>query len=155
MFERLIKWLARNYIREAINLAIHQRTAVINIENYELNVYLYLSQVGKRVIYTSNEWEDPVIGKVIRVDYITKARCPVLVVADVLSGEERIILTDQVYEYSPEILDAILKLSPYQRWNMKSFNAPVKFNKPTSNKVLLTNGEIYAKLGDVEYKTWY
>lgn len=73
--------------------------------------------VGTPVICISNEWEDPVIGFVSHIEYITKARNPVPVVMDYLSGQELMVM-GVVYDFTRQRLDAFLKLAPYERWVM-------------------------------------
>ena len=142
MFDRLIKRLAKKHIAEAVNLALCSDQQRRNEESDKINSFQYYEQLGSIVIYTSNEWTDLVIGTVIRIDHITQNNCPVLIIDDILSSEERMILTHQVYPFSREMREAILKLNPWERWNLKSLNSPVPWNKPKQSSQLLTNSEI-------------
>lgn len=151
MFEKFIKWLAREQISTAYKLGIlnEQERRYNEIKNTDW--LISRSLIGKFVIYTSNEWEDPVIGLVTRVDGITLANSPALIINDIISGEERMVLSSHVYDYAPETLDAILKLDPYQRWNLKSFYSQVTYDKPKHCNKLLTPEEVKQKVRDYLY----
>lgn len=152
MWKEFVKWLAQKYIKDA---EVHAASDAIakyreeqELSRKHVEEIQYQGWLGKTIIYTSNEWENPVIGKVVRIVYITKAVKPVLMVADLISGEELMILTNQVYEYSPEMLKAVMLLNPYQRWNIKSFNSQIDFNKqpPVDRKPLLKYSDVLYKI---------
>lgn len=111
--------------------------------------------VGTPVICISNEWEDPVIGFVSHIEYITKARNPVPVVMDYLSGQELMVM-GAVYDFTRQRLDAFMRLNPYERWSMvqkmgfehhgKDLSIEDLLEMSMNPKKILTEEEVYDKL---------
>jgi hypothetical protein len=111
--------------------------------------------VGTPVICISNEWDDPVVGFVTHIEYITKAQNPVPVVMDYLSGRE-VMVMGAVYDFTDQRLDAFLKLAPYERWVMAQRHGFHHYSKDLSieellemsmnPKRLLSSEEVYDKL---------
>ena len=69
--------------------------------------------IGKPVISISNEWCNPVIGFGKEVIYITKAKIPVLVIKNYLTGEENMSLSDPFY-FTEQRFNALAKLDPFE-----------------------------------------
>lgn len=69
--------------------------------------------IGKPVISISNEWSNPVIGFGKRVDLITMAKTPVLIIEDYVSGEDILSFSVPFY-FSEQRLFALSKLDPFE-----------------------------------------
>lgn len=97
-------------------------------ERIELEMHL-----NKPVISIGNEWTDPVIGFGVRVELVTKARCPKLVVHDYITGED-VYVAGAIRPYTDQIYRAIKRLDPYERWELVSRNGCgyEDFDKPHS-----------------------
>lgn len=78
--------------------------------------------VGKPIIVVSNEWSNPIIGFGKEVQLVSKAQTPILVVEDVLSGEDRLCM-GIIMDFSMQKLDVVLMLDPYQLWAIVAHNA--------------------------------
>lgn len=77
---------------------------------------------GKKIIYCSNEWEDPLFGVVIGVEYVTLAKQPMLVVECALTKRIGFVHPGSYYIADEAMVDCILKLNPFERWNMFARN---------------------------------
>lgn len=69
--------------------------------------------IGKPVISISNEWNNPTIGFGKRIEFITKAETPVLIVEDYVSGKDMMLLSVPFY-FSEQRLFALSKLEPFE-----------------------------------------
>lgn len=69
--------------------------------------------IGKPVISISNEWNNPIIGFGKRIDFITTAKMPVLIVEDYVSGKDMMLLSTPFY-FSAQRLFALSKLDPFE-----------------------------------------
>lgn len=69
--------------------------------------------IGKPVIYIPNEWCNPIIGFGKCIDFITKAKTPVLIVEDYITGEDKLILSVPFY-FSEQRFNAFAKLDPFE-----------------------------------------
>lgn len=128
MFNKLIKYLARYEIQSAYSRGISDANAIeIQIrkdrELEELNQF-----IGKKVILFSNEWEDMIFAEGLRVEPITQSAQPVLVVKDVLTDEEYLTFS-MILPYSREMAHALLKLNPFERWNIRARNTGTFWDK--------------------------
>lgn len=102
------------------------------------------------VICFSNEWTNPIIGFGNYIDYITLSKNPVLVINDILTDREFMAM-GVVKLITPETLDLILDLNPYQGWNLFSSGlANVSYNKPKITNALLSKEEILKIVEDNE-----
>lgn len=76
------------------------------------------SAVGKKIIYCSNEWQDPHFGIIEGTERVTTGHRLMVKSKDVLTGETHFIHPESFF-YTDELLTlAILKLNPFERWNM-------------------------------------
>lgn len=71
--------------------------------------------IGKPVIGISNEWENPVIGTVIGIEFITQAQQPIPIVRCAITGKEFITFS-KVMPFTMQRFEALMKLNPYERW---------------------------------------
>lgn len=91
---------------------------LLNKENEENNRMKYkelefISYLNKKVIVVSNEWENPVIGKVKEIQYVSLAKVPTFVVHDYITGEECLVF-GKVFHYTDQKFEAIMKLTPFE-----------------------------------------
>lgn len=76
-------------------------------------------RVGSPVIVFGNEWDDLAVGFVVGVEYITKAQCPAFVIKNYITGETAVTF-GTVVDYSHQRFHALMKLSPYERWAVRT-----------------------------------
>lgn len=92
-----------------------------------LNSQIALAEtcVGEKVIYCSNEWQDPIFGTVNSFEIITNS--VFLNIKNVLDGEIYTQHVGSVLKADEKMVRAVLKLDPFERWNL------------TAGKVLCSN----------------
>lgn len=69
--------------------------------------------IGKPVISISNEWNNPTIGFGKRIEFITRAKIPVLIIEDYVSGNDMMVLSVPFY-FSEQRFNAFAKLDPFE-----------------------------------------
>lgn len=69
--------------------------------------------VGKPVISISNEWDNPIIGFVKNIEFISKAQNPVFIIHDYVNNEEVMVL-GITYGYTEQRFNALMKLDPFE-----------------------------------------
>lgn len=106
----------------------------VNDYRIEMKLFELTELVGKKVIVFGNEWEDMLVGTATKIDFITRAKQPVLVVEDCFTGQE-LTVYGHVCEFHIQTLDALLKLNPFERWNLKSQLAHVGWDKPKIGQI--------------------
>lgn len=87
--------------------------------------------IGKPVIVAGNEWEDPVIGFGVSIEYITRSRAPRLLIRDYVRNQT-MISHAQVKPFTDQLYSAIKRLDPYERWVLTSSSVGsfTDFDKP-------------------------
>lgn len=100
-------------IEDAKKLALKEERAHINQQKDKCLAIELDMMIGKPVISISNEWSNPVIGFGKRVEFITKASKPVLIIEDYISGEDILTLSVPFY-YSEQRFIALSKLEPFE-----------------------------------------
>lgn len=107
---------------------------------------LIRSLINKPVLVVSNVWENPVIGQVIGIEFITTANEPVPVVLDYITQKELICL-GHFQPCTKEKLPIFISMTPSQRWYMMADRASFNTFGPTENtSPILTADEIVEKL---------
>lgn len=118
MFEKFIRWIAQEYINKAFTDG-HWMKQKEYQDNKRINLEFRIKEsIGKKIIYCSNEWEDPIFGIVSGVDFITKAKSPMLVIKNILTGDVSLIDPTSYLDADEQMVEAILKLNPFERWNI-------------------------------------
>ena len=149
MIEKFIKWLASYHISFAFREGYH----TAKNESFESRkcseVFEMEMLLGLKVIVLSNEWEDLLVGTAVRIEYITKASQPVLVIKNCFTGRE-VLTFSQVLQFDEETLVALLKLTPYERWNIRVPHCPVKWDKKKIEEIT-DPGTFYNKLKDINF----
>lgn len=74
--------------------------------------------VGDMVIAVSNEWENMVVGKV-KDFFVHGSGEPLPIIHDFVR-EEDFVSMGIIVHYSPEVLKALCKLTPYERYTILS-----------------------------------
>lgn len=101
---------------------------------------------GNMVICVSNEWEDMVVGHVTRYEYINENSSSMLVVKDLITDQEYIIVGIIVH-YSSKVLSALCKLDPFERYAILSQGRIILSDTPKlSDKKLLTYEQYMDKI---------
>lgn len=124
-------------------------------EQRSIKIATLEASVGKVVICVSNEWENPVVGKLLRYDQYGRVfeASPASyfpIVEDYVSGEIRHCGGVQI-PYSEEMVRVLVdKMTPYERWgvltrtNIRQFGTVPLY--PDQYKPLLTAQEIINKV---------
>jgi len=121
MFEKFITWLAQEQIRKAVSQVIARFSyeKVKDIESRDKIIEFEIDNAqGKKIIYCSNEWEDPTFAIVTGSTTVTKALQPMLVAKNVLTDEEVYIHPGTYYMADELLTMTIIGLNPFQRWNL-------------------------------------
>ena len=117
MFFDMFKKIFQNDIQREMQMAAHEALVAererVSESRRQSDFYSLEGLVGKPVICISNEWENPVVGVAQKVDFITKGDCPVLVVKDYFSNEEKMIM-GKSFLYTEQRFNAVFKLSPFE-----------------------------------------
>lgn len=107
--------------------------------------------VGKKVIIVSNQWEDPLIGKVIGLEDFGRDEVHILVQCAI--SNRQIISFGKVIPFSPEILRAVVSLNPYDRWEMFT-GQKIERKHPAELEQLSTYEELIQVLMDEGFVNW-
>ena len=133
MWKRFIELVAPDIIKsirsESYNKGYNDSANDRNKQRNSDKLFEMKELVGKKVITFSNEWEDMVVATVIGIDLITQAKQPILRIKDCFTGFEYLTF-GQVYEFNEDLLNGLLMLTPYERWNIKVPHAQVSWDKP-------------------------
>jgi hypothetical protein len=108
--------------------------------------------VGQPVLVVSNNWEDPVIGIMKSIAFITQAQSPVPVVYDYVSSKELICL-GHIQACTFEKLDIFISMTPSQRWHMLAQRDTYEMMLPEPSWAnLLSSDEIHKRLDAGNFK---
>lgn len=103
-------------------------------EREDSELYTLQCLLNKPVIGISNEWENPLVGTVVDIDFITQARCPVPIVRDALTGEDHIALC-KIMPFTIQRFQAVMKLTPYERWCLIDSQNEVEYRDNDTRKL--------------------
>lgn len=122
MFKRLynqfIHRIAKKQIAESFNKGYYCRLDE-TISNRKLDHEFSIKKsIGKKVIFCPNEWQDPVFVTVDNIIYVSMSDNPMAVGVDVLTGQQVCLFADTYYPADARMIKTILKLDPFERWNM-------------------------------------
>jgi hypothetical protein len=130
LFNKFVLWLADDHIRAARRLAYATHETRITQRREEIQKFEIENAMGKKIIYCSNEWTDPDFGTVVGVAPLSSHRLnsePMLKCKNALFGvqghnvEEFFYVMLRTYFMADELMtNAILKLNPFERWNLKT-----------------------------------
>lgn len=111
--------------------------------------------IGEKVIYCSNEWEDPVFAIIEGLQHFGNTDGPMYKARNVLTNEIVYFFEGTVYLADEKMVDCILKLNPFERWNMnlaKGYLAPHMWEKYYPPQTELTDPVVLKhKLKEVNF----
>lgn len=101
---------------------------------------------GKKIIYQANEWDNPIVGVMVRVDH-NNGKGQFSVVYDYVTQTELCFIGLPMH-YTEQRLRALLKLDPFERCSLlyKTNYSDEEFDKNKGDEVILTAEELYATL---------
>jgi hypothetical protein len=109
-------------------------------DQYLANIFL-----GQRCIFVSNEWNDPIVGRVEHIDLSRGVTCHVF---DYVHNEPQFFIGFPMH-YNEQRLEALLKLNPFERYSLchasPYYATPIV--KPIHTAVL-SRAEILQRLRD-------
>ncbi len=118
MIEKFVKWLAKKHISNATQNGYNRAKKEIEDHKQIILDFEIKESLGKKIIYCSNEWEDPMFAIVTGVTYVTLSKTPMIACRNVLTNEDSMVFPGGFY-YADELLTlSILKLNPFERWNL-------------------------------------
>lgn len=105
--------------------------------------------IGKKVIVLHNLWADPLFGYALRVEPITQAQQPILVVRDALTGDEMMVF-GKVFNYTDSLMNNVLALDPSELWELAA-GQTMTLNENHSLSDLTPDEELIEQLKEVDY----
>jgi len=121
----------------------NERNRQLN-ERKEINRFKNEYLISKKVIVISNEWEDPMIGIVLGFEDFNRNECHPIIENAITN--EVVVSFGKIVPYSSEILQSLVGMSPWARWEMLT-GQKIKRNPPTDVK-LSTYDELMQQLED-------
>lgn len=82
-------------------------------ENKQFKLFDMETLLGKPVISISNEWDNPIVGFVTNIEFLSKAQNPTFVIQDYVSNE-KVIVMGITYGYTEQRFNALMKLDPFE-----------------------------------------
>lgn len=129
MLFNFIKRIFQQDIQRLLNSKEFEVRQELKLQRESIQLYGLTQHIGMPVIVVPNEWDTPVIGMAVRVEYITQGKCPVLIVKNYIDGVEYMAL-GKVYAYSSQKLRAVFKLNPFELCSFIYYqDAHQEFNK--------------------------
>lgn len=74
--------------------------------------------IDEKVIFCSNEWKDPVFAVIEGLQHFGNTDGPMYKARNVLTNETVYFFEGTLYLADEKMVDCILKLNPFERWNM-------------------------------------
>jgi hypothetical protein len=113
----LIRFLHKEIEQIKYACTVQEKEAKVQ-ENLRIQKTIMEDCVGQKVIYCSNEWADPLFGTVVAIVSFTNTSDPMYAVEDAFGGCPRYCFNGTLYYADEKMVDAILRLDPFERWNM-------------------------------------
>lgn len=115
----------------------------------------YIAQdcIGMKGIFIPNEWVDPNFFTITGSVYISKGSQLAHTYTDALTGEEGIALIGTVLPADEKMVKAILKLDPFERWNLCSSKNTLTnmWSKSYPLGEITDSDTLYRKLKEVSF----
>ncbi len=154
---KLLKILFGKQIDQIRNEAFHQ--GVLHeqqtrcLSRSKTDEYLAQEWIGRKGIFIPNEWVDPNFFTITGSMYISQGSQLVHTYVDALTNEEGIALIGTVLPADELMVKAVLKLNPFERWNMcSSKNTMVNmWSKDYSLEEITDSDILYRKLKEVGF----
>lgn len=99
-----------------------------NAERLRVKELVMMTNIGKKVIYTSNEWEDPTFAIIEGLESFHNVDGFMYKARDVLNNQTVYFFEGTVYLADEKMVDCVLKLDPFERWNIKSARENINEN---------------------------
>lgn len=103
--------------------------------------------LGRPVIAVSNEWCNPVIGFVTKIEEVSKGNNPIPVIHDYIENYE-VLSMGVVRFYSDQLFDVMMRLTPFERWAVVTDTHSHFDYTKVKRESILTRYEIQQKLTD-------
>jgi hypothetical protein len=100
-------------------------------DRHEIQILCIETNVGKPFISVTNEWDNPMIGIVLDVEFVTAGLFPIAKVYDFVTNKVLLRGNTRI-PFNRYNLEAILRLDPYQRWNLVT-KSELPSDKPKIN----------------------
>lgn len=114
MFEKIKRKIAQPFINRAVAEASSRWIEERNERKRQTEIAEIECLMGNFVIVLPNEIENLAVAKVVGVDFVTKAKCPVPVIKNVVSGEIYFTFA-KIIPFSKQRFEALNKLHPNER----------------------------------------
>lgn len=99
-----------------------------NAERLRVKEIVMKANIGKKVIYTSNEWEDPTFAIIEGLEAFHNVDGFMYKARDVLNNQTVYFFEGTVYLADEKMVDCVLKLDPFERWNIKAAREHINDN---------------------------
>lgn len=146
VFGLITKEQLENELKVKAFNTLAEKTEKDSEDRKALQVLLIEMDIGKPFISVTNEWDNPIVGVVLGVEYNTAGNCPIAHVYDFITNQSVYCGNGRV-PYTDLNLDAILKLNPYQHWNLIS-KSSLGMDKAKYNEDCFSPDEIRSILED-------
>lgn len=126
--EKIARFFFGNLIDGLIGKALYdarirEREEYFRIKNFELESF-----VGEKLIIISNNWEQPLYATGVELTSINDDDRMALVIKELFTGEN-FITFGKVFKFSEELNNALLNLTPFERWNVAVPHNPIPWDK--------------------------
>ena len=146
MIRKFLQKFFKNEISDIVRARVTEQEQRFKAERWK-NQFAELDYlIGKPVIVLSNEWKDPIIGTLVRLEIFDHAfSTPWPVVFDELTQQEYLTF-GSVCHYSEELVRAIEKLTPSEAWVLVTRGRCGAFVSPEEETISLLPRNILSRL---------
>lgn len=147
-FKKLFPKVFKQIENENQNIG-YERKAEETANNYRVTQeFVYKQYVGQPVVFFQNEIDDPVVGFALRVEHMTLAKQPTLIVKNYVDNQE-VFFFGEPFIYDPVFFEEMMKMdrSCLLAIIYRNAHAIEKFRKDTETaSKIMDYDEIYSKL---------
>lgn len=122
-------------------------------ERSKTDEYIAQDCIGMKGIFIPNEWVDPNFFTITGSMYISQGSQIVHTYVDALTGKEGMALIGTVLPADEKMVKAILKLDPFERWNLCSSKNTLTnmWSKSYPLGEITDSDTLYRKLKEVSF----
>lgn len=148
MLEKILRYLFPRIFESIENLAYNKgwRARTQEDENFRkfTKEQAVTEWLNKPVIFFGNEWEDPIIGIAFKVvdSSVFNTNEPMVKVYDYITNKTFYTWTSSLLYADMKMIYAILRLNPFERWNIRSRMSVNVWEKSYPNRPVKTEQEI-------------
>lgn len=114
LISQITRDVLRNHIQERVDSQYHGLSTLI----------------GKPVITFGNEWTPMIVGELVAIEQFGRSdQTPLPVIKSYITGDN-VISFGHLLPYSDKMLDTLMKLTPYERWNITAKHCYLEWDKP-------------------------